>query len=400
MHCSPLDRKLCQSDPFPVANSGLDDACLDAHLDPNSDPDAKCNPYFDSDAGPNPNALANPTSNSDANLLGTRVSAPEQQGMSSELLTRMVDDIGAKSVVVIRNGYMVMEAYFYPFRRNARHNIYSCTKSFTSALLGIAIAEGYVDELDHRVLDYFPDRTIENDDPRKRAMTLEHLLTMRCGLDWPEASVPYSSSHNILVEMLQTPDWVQFVLDRPMVTEPGTSFNYNTGCSHLLSAVVREAIGMNASSFARTHLFGPLGISAVTWSSDPAGITFGGGGIWMRPRYMAKFGLLYLDKGVWNGEQIVPADWVEASVSGSSYGYSWWMYGNGAYAAHGYRGQRIIVVPDLDMVVVMVGAIAGNTPRYLLDAYIIPAAQSSDPLPENPEGLTLLEERVDAVAQP
>lgn len=120
----------------------------------------------------------------------------------------------------------------------------------------------------------------------------------------------------------------------------------------------------------------------------------------MRPRDLAKFGLLYLEGGAWNGEQVVPADWVEASISGSSYGYLWWMYGNGAYAAHGYPGQRIVVIPDLEMVVVIVGQIAGNAPRYLVDAYIIPAAQSTDPLPENPEGLALLEERTDAVAQP
>ena len=325
--------------------------------------------------------------------------------MDSELLVGMFDYIerenaNVHSVLIIRNGYIVAEAYFHPYRLSTRHNIYSCTKSFTSALVGIAIDEGYIDGLDHRVLDFFPEYTIANDDPRKQAMTLEHLLTMTSGLDWPESSVSYSSSSNILMQMLWRRDWVQFVLDRPMVAEPGTTFNYNTGVSHLLSAIIGEATGTSTLSFARTHLFEPLGISSVSWRSDPDGITFGGGGIWMTPRDMAKFGYLYLEGGVWDGQQVVPADWVEASVSAPHYGYQWWILRNGAYAALGYRGQRIFVIPDLEMVVVFTGALSSDTPLVLVDAFVIPAARSSAPLPENPAGVALLESRIEGVAQP
>lgn len=119
--------------------------------------------------------------------------------MDSEVLVRMFDDIERQNVdlhalLIIRNGYIVTEAYFYPYKQHRKHNIYSCTKSFTSALVGIAIAQGYIDSLDHKVLDFFPDYTFANDDSRKQAMTLEHLLTMRSGLDWPESSVSYSFS--------------------------------------------------------------------------------------------------------------------------------------------------------------------------------------------------------------
>jgi len=194
-------------------------------------------------------------------------------------------NINLHALLIIRNGYIVTEAYFSPYKQQRKHNIYSCTKSFTSALIGIAIDQGCIDSLDHKVLDFFPDHTFENDDSRKQAMTLGHLLTMRSGLDWPESSVSYSSSQNILMQMLWRPDWVQLVLDRPMAAEPGTTFNYNTGVSHLLSAILQEATGMSTFSFAREYLFEPLDISHVYWESGPQGVTFGGAVITFRYLY-------------------------------------------------------------------------------------------------------------------
>jgi len=305
------------------------------------------------------------------------------------------------SVLIVRNGYVVTEAYFYPYRQSRKYPILSCTKSFLSALVGIAIEEGYLD-LDDRVLDLFPDRDIANDDPRKRAMTVEHLLLMRSGLDWPESSVSYGSADNILWQMLDSWDWVQFVFDRPMATEPGTTFNYSTGDPQLLAAVLEQATGMSTRKFARTYLFEPLGVSSDhwDWQSAPGGVAFGGGGLSMTSRAMAKFGYLYLEGGDWNGQQIVPADWVEASVANSHYGYQWWRLSNGGYAALGYKGQRIVVMPDLEMVVVVTGEFSGAMSRYLVDAFIIPAAKSSKPLPENPAGVALLESRIETVGQP
>lgn len=324
--------------------------------------------------------------------------------MDSVSLVAMFDyidrnDLGIHSVLVVRNGYLVLEAYFYPWHQNRRHDIYSCTKSFTSALVGIAVDEGHL-SLDQKVLDFFPGREVVNDDARKRAMTVAHLLTMRSGLDWPESSVSYSSSDNILGQMFRSDDWVQFVLDRPMVAQPGAVFNYNSGASHLLAAIFEQATGESMWVFAVKRLFGPLGISRVHWSFDPDGVTFGAGGLHMLPRDMTKFGYLYLQGGVWEGEQIVPADWVEASTSASGYGYQWWMLKNGGYAAFGYKGQRIVVVPDRDLVVVVTGDFPAATAQFLIDAYVVPAARSAEPLPENASALAALESWISEAASP
>ena len=326
--------------------------------------------------------------------------------MDSETLVRMFDyiaDQGAEvhSVLIIRNGIVVTEAYFRPYNRDRKHALTSCTKSFLSALIGIAIDEGYFG-LDDKALDFFSERTIENDSPDKHEITVEDLLGMRSGLDWPESSVSYGSRDNVLWQMMDSQDWVQFVLDQPMATRPGTTFNYSTGDPQLLAAILEQTTGMSTQAFARTRLFEPLGVSSARWSwtSDPAGVSFGGGGLSLTPRDMAKFGYLYLQDGVWEGRQIVAATWVEASVTPSHYGYQWWRLANGGYAALDYGGQRIAVVPDLELVVVITGNFAGTISRYLVDAFIVPAVKSPEPLPENPEALAELEARISEAASP
>jgi CubicO group peptidase (beta-lactamase class C family) len=333
----------------------------------------------------------------------TRISTPEEQGIDSAQLVAMFDYIADReaevhSVLVIRNDHLVMEAYFYPYHQDRIHGLASCTKSFTSALVGITIEQGYLN-LDDKLLDFFPDSEIANDSPLKQEITVEHLLLMRSGLDWPESSVSYSASDNILRQMMQSRDWVQFVLDRPMVAQPGAVFNYNTGDSQLLAAILEQATDMPLQRFARIWLFEPLGIpsSRWYWTSDPQNIAFGGGGLHMTPRDMAKFGYLYLEGGVWQGQQVVPAEWVEASVEPAQYGYQWWKLSGGGYAALGYMGQRIVVIPDLDMVVVVTGEFSGTMSRYLVDTFIIPAARSTEPLSANPEALAELESRIEAV---
>lgn len=299
-------------------------------------------------------------------------------------------------MLVVRNGYMVTEAYFRPYNQGRAHSQTSCTKSFLSALVGIAIDEGHL-ALDDTALDFFPGRAIANDSPLKREITVEDLLLMRSGLDWPESSVPYSSSNNMLRQMMGSRNWTQFVLDRPMAVTPGSTFNYSTGDSQLLGAVLEQATGTRIQEFARTRLFEPLQVPSRhwRWSSAPEGVAFAGGGLQLTPRAMAQFGYLYLNGGTWEGQQLVPAEWVEASVAPSYYGYHWWRLANGGYAALGYGGQRIVVVPRLEMVVVITGDFPGTTSGYLVDAFIIPAARSSEPLPENPEALALLESRID-----
>lgn len=282
---------------------------------------------------------------------GWKTSTLEQQGMDGKMLAKMFERINQEklrlhSVLIIRHGYLVSETYFENFQANTPHEVFSCTKSVISALVGIAIEQGYIDSVQHPVLDYFPERTIAHNDPSKQAITLEHLLTMTSGLD-SDRDMAYSQ------------DWVQFMLDQPIVTEPGTQFSYNSGNTHLVSAILQKTTGMRPEDYAQARLFAPLGITNFTWDTDPGGLNIGGWGLQMTPRDMAKFGYLYLHGGEWNGQQVVPADWVKMTTptyidtgDGRGYGYAWWQLSFGGYAALGYGGQEIIVLPEQDVLVV------------------------------------------------
>ncbi|MBW2366122.1 MAG: serine hydrolase, partial [Deltaproteobacteria bacterium] len=206
-----------------------------------------------------------------------RTASPESQGMDSNLLVKMLETIGEKkiaihSVLVIRNGYIVLDAYSYPYDSDDAHNIHSCTKSVSSALVGIAIDKGYIKDVNQPVLDFFPMRVAKNLDADKKAMTLENLLTMTTGLECRDSAL---YNWRGLRQLRTSPDWVQFMIDLPMAEVPGTRFEYCNGASFLLSAILQEQTGMNALSFAKENLFVPLGISDVRWPSNPQGITVG-----------------------------------------------------------------------------------------------------------------------------
>ena len=314
-----------------------------------------------------------------------RVAAPEEQGMDAALLGQMLDAIDEQylnidSVVVVHNDRIVAERYYSPYKKDTPHEVYSITKSVVSALIGIAIQEGYINSVNDPVLDFFLGRTFENDDARKRSMTLEHLLTMSSGLEWDWD------------EMVSSRDWVQYVLDQPMYIEPGTEFLFSSGNAHVLSAIIQEASGLNTHEFAQQHLFDPLGITETDWQKDIDGIVKGGWGLKMAPRDMAKLGYLYLNQGVWDGQQVVPASWIEATTTKHIQvpeplepwdlymGYLWWLHEDGPYAAHGMKGQFIYVIPESDLVVVFTGDIPDAKfaqPQLLIRDYIIPACHSS-----------------------
>ena len=164
-------------------------------------------------------------------------------------------DLDLRSILIARNGYMVVEAYFYPHRQRMTQSVSSCTNSFTSALVGIAIDAGFIDGTGERLLSFFPDREIANADPRKEEVTLEHLSTLTSGVDRPESSVSYESADSILGQVLRSHDYTQFVLDRPMAADPGSTYNYSTGDSNLLGAVIEVATGMSPHQYARGRLF-------------------------------------------------------------------------------------------------------------------------------------------------
>jgi CubicO group peptidase (beta-lactamase class C family) len=314
---------------------------------------------------------------------GWRTSTPEAQGMDSRKLAQVIDAVneqklGLYSFLVIRNGYIVSENYWFSGQETKRE-IYSCTKSFTSTLVGIAIDKGYIDGVNHRVLDFFPGQEFENQDALKAKMTLDDLLTMRSGLDWQENDITYR-------ELYLSADWVKFVMDEPMKVPPGSQFLYCTGCSHVLSAIVQHATGMSTQAFAAKNLFEPLGMSGVTWMTDSLGIANGGWGLQLTPRDMAKLGYLYLQNGNWDGQQIVSAGWVKTATQKHTasdtdrlaYGYQWWIYPSlDAYTALGRYGQTIFVIPKHNLIIVTTANIENHDPIFdLIEKYVVPAVLS------------------------
>jgi CubicO group peptidase (beta-lactamase class C family) len=311
---------------------------------------------------------------------GWRTAQPEAQGMDAQKLDEMQTAIQRQhldlhSLLIVHNGYLVSETYFGAYQAGTPHELYSCTKSFVSTLVGIALDQGKIDRTDHALVDFFSNRIIANLDARKQAITLDDVLTMRSGLDWQEGDPAYRELYN-------SRDWVQNMLDRPMAAAPGSQFNYCSGCSHLLSAVVQQATGMNPRAFAEQKLFKPLGISNFTWETDSAGLPIGGWGLQLTPRDMAKLGYLFLHGGQWDGKQIVSNAWVENATrkhtpgDGSlGYGYQWWTYPSlEAYTALGRYGQTIFVIPRLDLVIVTTAQIDNHDPIFeLIEQYIVPA---------------------------
>lgn len=299
---------------------------------------------------------------------GRAIAAPSSLDAAAEAAAQMPR---LHSLLVSWRGRTLLERYFNGTTATRLANIKSASKSVISALVGIAIQQGYIDSVQHPVLDYFPERTIAHNDARKQAMTLEHLLTMTSGLESDR-------------DMGHSQDWVQFMLDQPMVAEPGVKFDYNSGNTHLLSAILQKTTGMRPEEFAQANLFAPLGITHVTWDTDPSGLNIGGWGLRMTPRDMAKFGYLYLHGGEWNGQQVVPANWVKMATQrhidtddGRGYGYAWWQLSFGGYAALGYGGQQILVFPERDMIVVFTSQSYPPEDEKqlwrLVDEFIIPA---------------------------
>ncbi len=328
---------------------------------------------------------------------GWKTSSPESQGVDSTFLVHMLETIWEKdfaidSVLVVRNGYIILDAYGFPFKADDTRHIQSCSKSVISALIGIAIDRGYIQDVNQAVLYFFPNRVVKNHDADKQAMTLEHLLTMTHG--W-ECNDFYHFS--CLSDLSCGGSWVQLMLDLPMVDAPGTDFNYCNGAAVLLSAILQKQTGMNAFSFAEKHLFDPLGISDVHWSSNPQGITAGYNGLHLRPQDMAKIGYLYLNNGSWDGRRIISSQWIQASTQSHitthagfcpGYGYQWWILSPGIYTAVGAQGQYIMVAPEKNLLAVFTGSLDlkdTTIPLGLLAAYLIPATTSPTPLLENPD---------------
>lgn len=327
--------------------------------------------------------------------------------MDSAALTAALDLIKEKelpihALLVIRHGYLVLEAYFYPYSGRTLHDWASVTKSITSTLVGQALAEGHIKTIRQPIADFFPEQRDALSDAKQR-ITVEQLLMMASGLDCGR-----TPGERELLDMLKSGDFVASVLRLPMAAEPGREFAYCSGGMHLLSAIVTRSTGMGTVDFAQQHLFGPLGITETAWPADPQGITHGWADLRMHPRDMARIGYLYLHHGKWGDKQILPPDWVHRAAmrqmhvgkNDVDYGYGWWIRTGelrGIFEALGRGGQSVSVWPRKDIVAVMNGA---GFDRGQLAPLLMAAIKSEKPLPENPQAFERLRASIATSVQP
>lgn len=296
-------------------------------------------------------------------------STPVAQGMDPEMLDSAyiyASQYGfIDGMVVIRNSNIVAEAYYNGFTSTTPHNIMSVSKSMLSAITGLVLYGDYDLDLEDRMLDYFPQYVTGDLDPRKQDITIEHLLTMRMGIEG-EAT----DNYRVYAELHNSENWIKSTIEYPLVSDPGEAMRYNTFITHLLSGVITEATGLGTDEFGKKHLFTPMGIDIDYWEKDPQGICFGGNSMYVTPREMAVLGLLYLQNGMLNGKQIIPEDWVKHSLSPSTnlthpnewgswknynYAYLWWLgqfSEKDSFMGYGYGGQFVIVFPELNLIVV------------------------------------------------
>lgn len=346
---------------------------------------------------------------------GWSTASPAAAGLDSSLLRQavgLVDDgtyQNIHGIVIVKDGSLVFEHYWPGYRwdyygqdfkgayaefgRDSPHNTASVTKSITSALVGIAIDQGYILDVNQKLFDLLPEysdlRNADNQD-----ITLEDLLTMTAGFAWNGLEVPINTRdpRNDVLQLFAAPDPLAYVLGKPMVASPGSTWYYNAGETVLLGEVIRRVSGMPMDEFAARYLFDPLGITEHEWFLLNPETVYAAGNLQLRPRDMAKFGYLYLNGGRWQGQTVISESWIAASTQPhvatlwrAKYGYQWWvsLFDSGsrsylAYYADGWGGQRIFVLPDLAMVVVFTGGNYVQTAPVdeILQQYILPAAES------------------------
>jgi CubicO group peptidase (beta-lactamase class C family) len=317
------------------------------------------------------------------------------------------------AIIIVRENKLVFEEYFkgHKFRydttlhhgqlvtwdRTKLHRVMSVTKSITSACIGIAVDKGFIESVHQSIFDYLPQHQHLNKEGKDK-ITIKHLLTMTTGLDWNEWRLPYSHPQNDVIMMYTVADPVTFYLNKQLIDEPGTNFMYAGGSNIILGEILRHATQMNLDQFSGKYLFEPLGISPYHWIQYKNGMIDAAGSLHITPRDMAKIGVTFLNKGVWNGKRIISENWIDKSSTPNpgnlwlnnwddhwgmrGYGYMWWTHtfvlsGEriNMYYAGGWGGQFIMVIPDLNTVAVFTGGnyLAYRPPFEILKKYIIPA---------------------------
>ena len=353
---------------------------------------------------------------------GLDVGTLEETSIDSTLIEKAISEINrgkykeVHSMLIFKDAMLVVEGYFQgheyiwdapkhhgelvTWNSSTAHEIMSVTKSITSTCIGIAIDRGFIESVHQSIFDYLPEHQHLNIDGKDQ-ITIEHLLTMTSGLEWDEWSAPLSSADNDAVGIwfYGQEDPIDFVLQRPLVSEPGTRFTYSGGNMFVLGEIIKYATNMTIDEFSGKYLFEPLGIDPFDWSIQyENGEIDTAGSLIMTPRDMVKIGVTFLNEGVWNGERIISEQWVEKSaipfgdskaidVPGTAkknvgYSYSWWtkQYSESGkeinvFYAGGWGGQNIVVFPELNAVTVTTGGTYASSTRIftLLEKYIIPA---------------------------
>lgn len=272
-----------------------------------------------------------------------------------DFVNRSKSFASARCLLIIRGGELIAEGYFRRNKGRRPANVKSVTKSILSLLVGIAIDEGWIADVDARLGDLLPEATAAASDRCKRDIRLRDLLTMQAGLEWDEWALRYKDAR----KLFQSRDSIGAVLQRPLIDKPGEVFRYSTGTSQIVAGVLKRTTGMSPRDFAESRLFGPLGIERVKWIAARDGIHYGGTHLFLAPRDLAKIGRLCAQNGRWDNRQIVASDWIAQSTQihagkdwwEGPYGYHWWVRKQG-YCAYGYGGQVLYILPHADLVIV------------------------------------------------
>jgi CubicO group peptidase (beta-lactamase class C family) len=334
-------------------------------------------------------------------------STPEKQGIASADLLAFIDAADEEidtmnSFMLVRHGHVVAEGWWAPYDRDTPHMLYSLSKSFTSTAVGLAVAEGKLN-LDDPVLKFFPDEAPADPSANLRAMRVRDLLRMNTG-NQIEAPI------RVNFPELQTESWVKTFLTHPVPFKPGTHFLYNSPATYMLSAIVQKVTGVTVLEYLRPRLFEPLGFKDPVWISSPQGISAGGYGLSVRTEEVARFGELYLRRGMWNGKQLIPASWIQQATAmqtstGSApasdwdqgYGYQFWRSRHNSFRGDGAFGQYCMVIPELDAVVAITSGVRNmQQVMNLVWDKLLPAMKPGR-LPENPAARRQLETRLAAL---
>ncbi len=340
-------------------------------------------------------------------------SIPEAEGVSSGNILRFIDAAENSihefhSFMFLRHGKVIAEGWWYPYRDDLKHTLYSTSKSFTSTAVGFAVTENLLN-VEDKVISFFPEDMPDTISPYLSELTVKNLLTMSAGQDPDPTHLVVSRYSN----------WIKGFLSIPIVDEPGTKFLYNSLATYMLSAIVQEVTGGKVIDYLTPRLFEPLGIQNIDWEVDPRSINTGGWGLRVKTEDMAKFGQLYLQEGKWNGEQTLPEEWVEEAttikieqapdlpqaVKDSSdwlqgYCYQFWRCRHHAFRADGAYGQFIIVMPDQDAVVAITAETSDMQDELnLVWEYLLPAMHM-DGLPADDSIAGALKEKLSSLALP